>query len=135
MCPAYMNKNKTTILEYWIGGWGKEGASSCYKFTMQNFSINISMVNLNCSFANFFACLMYGQTCTVNSAIYMCNTHERCFLRKSIISDFIEGHFSSLKTGQYGSILNVHSINLHSTIETQQKLWNNTSIVTYISNF
>ena len=120
MCPAYMNTNKTTILEYWIGGWGKEGAISCYKFTMQNFSINISMVNLNCSFGNFFA--QYGQTCTVNSAIYMCNTHERCFLRKSIISDFIEGHFSSLKTGQYGSILNVHSINLHSTIETQQKL-------------
>ena len=122
MCPAYMNKNKTTILEYWIGGWGKEGVICCYKFTMQNFSINISMVNLNCSFANFFACLMYGQTCTVNSAIYMCNTHERCFLRKSIISDFIEGHFSPLKTGQYESILNVHSINLHSTIETQQKL-------------
>ena len=50
MCPAYMNKNKTTILEYWIGGWGKEGASSCYKFTMQNFTINISMVNLNLLF-------------------------------------------------------------------------------------
>ena len=134
MCPAYMNTNKTTILEYWIGGWGKNlrvqwrrlqkpsWFLDYYKFTMQNFSINISMVNLNCSFANFFACLMYGQTCTVNSAIYVCNTHERCFLRKSIISDFIEGHFSSLKTGQYGSILNVHSINLHSTIETQQKL-------------